>query len=190
VQAAINAPALFVDSVKNRIDNFVTQFNTLNESVSNLLTYFDRVQYEQFCGSIVGNMCVTSVTETDYRNRSEVIEAMGKITDTYDAYIVSLDALQGDNGGNPESYMPDQSSLIELSNLVSLTVSSLFAIAINSKQERIVYLEDDTNIILVAHRFYGLTADDSSIERIIEDNDIGLNELLQLRKGRKIVYTV
>jgi len=189
IQAMINAPFQFVDTVKNRVTMLQSQFDTLVESVVNLVTIFDRKRYEQYNGAIMVAMCQASVTDVDYQNRSQVLAVMTQIVDSFNQYIEDLDTLQSDNGGNPNHYMPDQSSVNEINRLVNFTISSLFQIAISSKQERVVYMEKDTNVILIAHRFYGLAPDDSTIQRIIDDNNIGLNELLLIKKGRPITYT-
>lgn len=189
IQTMINAPALFVDSVKNRVDSLIFQFNGMRESLVNITTVFDRRRYEQVSGALICTMCLASITNRDYRNRREVVEVVDKIVDAYDNYISDLDGLQGDNGGNPDSFIPDQSSLINISDTVNQTISQLFEISLGAKQERTIYLEDDSNVVLLAHRFYGLDQEDSNIQRIIDDNNIGLNELLQIKKGRAIVYT-
>jgi len=72
--------------------------------------------------------------------------------------------------------------------LVNYTISNLFNIAINAKQERSIIVEDDTNLVALAHRFYGLAPDDSTIEDLMLGNKIGLSELLIIKKGRKISY--
>lgn len=190
IQAVINAPFQFIDSVKNRVTMLQSQFDTLVESIENLATVFDRKRYEQYNGAIMVAMCQASVTEVDYQNRTEVLNVMTQIVDSFNQYIEDLDTLQSDNGGNPNSYIPDQSGVNEINRLVNFTISNLFQIAISSKQERVVYMEQDTNIILIAHRFYGLLPDDSTIQRIIDDNNIGINELLLIKKGRPITYTV
>jgi hypothetical protein len=45
-------------------------------------------------------------------------------------------------------------------------------------------------VINITHRFYGLDLADENITRIIDSNNIGINEILEVKKGRKIVYYV
>jgi len=68
--------------------------------------------------------------------------------------------------------------------------SELFEIAISAQQERSILCDSDTNVILLAHRFYGLLIDDSTIQRVMDNNSIGLSEILDIKKGRKILYYV
>jgi hypothetical protein len=193
LQTLINYPGLFIDGVKNRIRTMVNQFKKLRDSlqvIKNRATRSDKKIYENNAGILVSSLAVASVTNIDYKNRNDVLEVIALLTNTHNSYLEDLDSLQTDNGGTLESYVPDVDSIIALNNLINFTVSNLFAIAIDSKQERSVLLEDDTSIILLAHRFYGLKADDSTIQYLIDTNNLGLNELLTIKKGRKIVYYV
>jgi hypothetical protein len=190
VQAMINAPALFQDSVKNRVNSFVGQLNQLRISLETITTRAEKKIFENNTGCIISAIAMASVTSPDYLNNRDVLAISDLITDAYDTYVEDLDGLQSDNGGSPDSYMPDANSMIGLNNIINFTLSNLFDIALNSKQERSIILEDDSNIILLAHRFYGLNQEDTTIDDLMNQNEIGLNEILSIRKGRKIVYYV
>jgi hypothetical protein len=190
VQDIINSPYQFTDSVVNRVNMLVSQFNRLRESVETIVGKNDKKIYENNAGVTISALAAASITLPDYTNRNDVVRIIDEITDAYDAYIEDIDGLQSDNGGDPESYVPDSTSLRALNDIVNFTISNLYDIALNSKQERAVILEEDSNVILLAHRFYGLQSDDSTIDQIINNNDIGLNELLGVRKGRRIIYYV
>jgi hypothetical protein len=71
-----------------------------------------------------------------------------------------------------------------------LNISNLYSIAFAAKQEREYVLDKDSNPILLTHKFYGLDKNDVNLEKFISTNDIGLTEILNIRKGRKIVYYV
>jgi hypothetical protein len=126
----------------------------------------------------------------DYGNRADVLQIITPIISTYSTYLESLDSLQSDNGGNVENYIPDGNAIAALDDLVDYTLSNLFTIAIGAKQERSVILEDDSNVIILTHRFYGLDPDDANLDKFIRQNGIGISELPQIKKGRKIIYYV
>lgn len=190
VQALINAPFQFADSVKNRVNTLISQFNRLHDSVENLARRNDKKIFENNAGVTIASICSASVLLPDYKNRNDVVAIIDLLTGVFDQFNSDIDGLQSDNGGDPDSYIPDANSMIALNDIVNFTLSNLYDIALNSKQERIVILEDDSNAVLLAHRFYGLLADDSTIQQLIDNNNIGLNELLQIRKGRSIIYYV
>lgn len=188
VQAVLNAPAMFTDNVQARVNMFVDQFDLLVDSIRNIISVGDKIVFENNISSVMSGLALASVTEPDYENRNDVVEIVDIITGKYDEMLELLDGLQSDNGGNPESFIPDAGSMLALSSLINTTVSQLFNIALNSKQERVVYLDSDTNLVVLTHKYYGLDAADVNMDRIIRDNNIGLNELLQLKKDRRIVY--
>ncbi len=190
VQAMINAPFGFADTVRNRIAMLVSQFQTLQTSIANIAGKNDKRIYENNTGTLITSMCACAVTNYDYSNRSDVFQVAQNITDSYNSYLDSLDDLQDANGGNPDNFIPDGDSQIAISNIVDFTLANLFIIANNARQSRTIYLENDSNLIILTHRFFGLTVDDSTIDEFMNLNDIGLNELIEIKKGRPITYYV
>lgn len=201
VQAMINAPALFIENVKSRINILVDQFNLLRTTVGNIVDRNSAKVYENNAGEVVASLCLASVsnisqntTDTgedfDYSNRVQVSQVIDSIRQAYSDYISDLDSMQDINYASINSYMPDAESIMNLEAIVNYTIANLSIIALSSKQERVVFLEKDSNIILLAHRFYKSQPDDSTINKIISDNSIGINELLGIKKGRRIVYYV
>lgn len=190
IQAVINAPPLFIDTVTNRINNILTELDVLRLTYEGLTGKSQKKVYENNGGVLVSGMCQASVTDYSYANRDEVLETIDKITGAHDQYLEDLDGIQDETANAPESYIPDAGSQQDLSDLVSFTIGNLFDIAKNAKQQRSLYLEDDSNVVLLAHRFYGLLADDSTIDTFIATNKIGLDELIQVKKGRLITYYI
>jgi hypothetical protein len=190
LQAVISYPVQFQESVRNRINLLVDQFNLLRESISGTIKRSEKKIYEISGGAVISSIAAASVTNFSYSNRKEVVGVVDTILKNYNQYIADLDLLQSPTGGTVDSFVPDWNASHQVKSLVNFTVSKLFEIGINSKQERIYFAEDDTNIILLVHKFYGLLQDDSTIEEFIKNNEIGFNELLEIRKGRKIIYYI
>lgn len=192
LQAVLNAPAMFVDSVRNRLDIFINQFNLLRDTLEGITEPNKKRIYESNQGSVVSSMLYTVSTPQngDYQNRDDVFLTITDVLGTYNQYIQDLDSLQTENGGEPESFIPDAASMMALNDLLNYTLANLFNIALDSRQERTLILEHDSNPILLAHRFYGPTPDDSALDSFILQNKIGINETLQIRKGRIIKYYV
>lgn len=192
MQNIINLPAQFADSVNNRINTLITQLDTLIDSIGGSATRNEKKLFENNAGTTVTALAeatVTDYTVEDYANRTQVLGVIDKLVASYDKYITKLDSLQSLNGGSPDSYIPNAEAIIALSQLVSYTIGSLFTIANGSKQERIIYMAEDTNIIVLTHKLYGLLPDDSTIDELLRNNpDISDSELLGLEKGRRIVY--
>lgn len=190
LQAVINAPFQFIDSVRNRINSLRNQFQKLRSSIQNLLNPSSKNIYEATASTFVSAIALSSLTNINYQNAGEVLDVIDDILISYQELNDDLDSLQTDNGGNEDSYIPDLDSQVQLNNLIVFVVNNLLDVALNSRQERRVFIEDDSNLINLVHRFTGLDGEDENIDSFIEDNNIGLNEILQIKKGREIIYYV
>ena len=192
LQAVIGAPAQFTLAVRQRLQIFTNQLNLLLGTLSNINSQANKFQFEITTGSLITSMCSAASTPQpqDYVNMVDVLNVVDIILTAQSNFIASLDQLQTDNGGNTDSYVPGFEFITDVTNVVNYTVSELFEIAISAQQERSILCDSDTNVILLAHRFYGLLLDDSTIQRVMDNNSIGLNEILDVKKGRKILYYV
>lgn len=192
VQNLISMPANFAQTITDRLAMLRLQFSLLSDGVANLITRDSKKIYEAMAGTVITTTVLSSVTNIGnaYINRTDVLDMIDAIYQLHNDYIADLDTLQTDNGGSPDSFIADATSLISISSLVGYAITELIAYAGNSRQERSIYLEEDSNVILLAQRFYGLTADDSTIDYVIETNKIQLKEMLEVKKGRKLVYYV
>lgn len=191
--ALMNYPAQFTSTVKARLQLLTDQFSLVGTELSSIIRgnrRSDKVIYEKVAGTVVATMAQSAITLYHYDNTNDVLDSAGRIADTYNEYIDNVDRLQTDNGADPESYIPDYQSMTGLEALVNYTITNLMAIAIESKQERSVVLEYDSNPISLAHRFYGLVPDDSTIDYLIRTNNFGINDILSIRKGTPIKYYV
>ena len=192
MQEVINFPSLVAQSVQLRLNTLVNEFTALVDSVTVLIDRANKFLFENNAGSMITAMAVTvaSPLETDYGNKQNVLDVIVKILDSYDKYIETLDLIQTPDADELDSYMPDSESMDAINNLVNFTISNLFDIALNSKQERSVVLEEDSDLISITHRFLTLDATDENIDEFILNNNIGINEHLLLKKGRVLRYYV
>jgi prophage DNA circulation protein len=186
-QAVINAPFIFASNVKVRIDTLTSQFDTLLLTVGNLTGLNQKRIFENNMSGIVSGMALTSVTNYSYASREDVLFVIESITDKYNLLLTTLDGLQTESG-EEDSYHPDVDSMMALYDLVNFTIANLFNVAVDSKQQRSVVLLEDSNAVLLTHRFYGMDDTDSNLERFVTENKIGLSEMLQIKKGRRVTY--
>jgi hypothetical protein len=187
VQAVINEPFNFAANVKVRIDTLKSQFDILVTTVANLTGLNDKRIFENNASNIVSAMALSSVTNYQYNNREDVLFVIESINDYYNLLLTTLDSLQTESG-EEESYHPDVDTMISLYNIVNYTLANLFNVAVEARQQRTLILEEDSNPIILTHRFYGMSDGDENLDRFINDNQIGISEMLQLKKGRRVVY--
>ena len=185
-------PSEFIDDLKRRLYIFQLQFNELLKNIADLFTPQQKKIFELQGSAIIIGMveATTNPIETDYETMNDVTFTIETVLKTYNTFIESLDSLQTENGGEVDSYVPDFESISTLQNLVNYTISQLSNIALNSRQERSIFLAEDSNMILLSHRFYGPSEDDSNIEFFERTNNIGLNQLQEIPKGTEIFYYV
>ncbi len=189
-QSLINFPARLEQSTSSRINILAEMFNSIQSEFSGDLSLAQKNEYENTQGAIVGALLLAGSLNNDQNIASDVLLLQEEINDIYNLYIERLDNLQTDRADELDSFIPNFQSYSALASLHALAVSSLFQIAFEAKRENTISIESDTNIILLAHRYYGLDVEDEAIERIKNENDIGLKEIYNIPKGRKIKYYV
>lgn len=183
-------PSLLTLSVKTKLNLLRAQFNLINPTSS---SPNESLIYENNAGIIIQAMIYSAVNadaSIDYQNAPDVFEVLDQLNLNYTEYIENLNLNQTDTGSETESYLPDPVSVSSLQSAFNYAVSQLFNIALRSRQQRSVILNYDTNIIELAHRFYGLLPDDSTIDEIIETNMLSMDELIQVPANKEIIYFV
>jgi hypothetical protein len=196
LQTMIEAPAKFETSVQNRITALTNQFNSLVTSVLNIvpgnLTLAQKLLFENSAGPLINAMALAaSLPQTgNYQNRSAIISVINTLIANYNSYVSTIDNLRSGIPGNPNTYSPGSQYQNGLSALINFTISNLFNIAAGARQERNFILTDDDNLVTLSHRFYGPSLDDANVTEFRLVNNIGLSEILGLKKGRSIVYYV
>lgn len=175
----INAE-LRIAAYKRMFDGLPNVFNSKSEAVV----------YENNAALILSSMAISAITPLagNYKSRIQVVSIIDLLYQYINIYLSQLDQLQASSVRNTGSYVPNYDSMFRLTSLINKTIASLFKIALGAKQERIVYLDKSSNLIVLTHRFYGLDVDDANIEYFKNTNKIGLSEILNIKKGRKIVF--
>lgn len=192
VSAFTNSPYLFDSAISARLSLFRSQFEKLSLAIGTLTDPKQKKTYEFSSVAIIAAMfnCSIKPIAGDYTNSNSVFLVINQLIDTYNLLIENLDSLQTENAGSVNGYVPSFESLSGLGNLVNYTISNLYQIALNAKQERKLILEADSNVIVLTHRFYGLDSSDQNIEMFMNTNSIGMNEYFEIKKGRIITYYV
>lgn len=192
IQNFITYPFIFADSVQNRFIVFLKQLDTLTTSIDTLTTTNKKTIFENFKSSVLLAMVKSCVAPNgdEYQNAPDVLDVITQLISSYNQFINELNSLQSINGTILGAFIPNYTLQNELNFAVNFAVANLYQIALNAQQARIVTLEKDSNVIIQTHRFYGLDVEDVNLNRFIDTNSVSLNELIQLKKGRELVYYV
>lgn len=192
INTFLNAPAIFVSSTQNRIRILADQFQSLRATIGVMLNVSDKQLYQNTGSAIITSMAHSAITpqNRDYRNRADIVLVIETLIDNYNLLLTDLDALQDINGGNPLYFIPDQSLMWALNQLINNVIASLFATSLGARQQRQLILEADTNIVNLTHRLYGLDPFDNNITELMDNNGWGLNQLFSIRKNTTVSYFI
>lgn len=191
----INAPSAFEANVLDRVKTIIAQFARLRLSIHGLNSFSvtSKRLYEYQGASLVTSACVAAVSPLagNYRNASTAISVIDLISAMKQQYQVDLDSIQGINGGNPDFYIPDFNLQATVIDVCELTTANLYQLALGARTEFSYVLTEDSNVILLTHRFYSLDDLDANIDEFISNNNLTYKEVgLGLKKGKTIVYYV
>ncbi len=166
-------------SISDKAQAFKTIINNLKDRfLDEDRTSISEKLYESQVATILSGYSFAAV-QADYNNRSQVVATIEDIDELYFDFIVNFDDLDTDQNANIAK---------ELDNMIYSTLANLYTIAYNARQTRRFVTDKQTNIIVLAHEFYG--PGDENLNEFINQNDITLEEHIQVKKGREIIYFV
>lgn len=185
VQKFIQSPASTASSVTSRLDQFSRAYNELVE-----LSNFTLKEYFQAIGaSIISGMCLTSINpnEGDYSKRKDIDSTIQTIQDTYSDYIKTLDDEQDDNLSVADSFNADPEVLKSVDRMVKETIANLNEVIFGALVENTYTVTYPTNLIILTHYLIGRVTDEN-MKELVSVNDFTRDELIQVKKGTKVVY--
>lgn len=208
----INYPFRVLQSVQSRFNALEEAFNTLVNNVTagatlDSVSSHDKIHYMATAGAILSTASLISIVQPepteaqdpdvdlydirdDYPSRTTILSQIESINTMYTTYITTLDTLTTDRGDDTDSFIPSPELIFQLQQIVTTTVRNLEQQIFGVAQERVVTLEEDSDVINITHRFLGLDSEDENINTIINVNGLSLNDTLVVRKGRTIRYYI
>ena len=192
-QEFILAPARFEQSLESKLILLQSNFDSLNSNLHPIPTKQEKQNYEMQGMSVINAFCLASVNvneETDFDTRKSVSRTIDQIQLNYNIFLLHMDNNLSGTGGNPNDFIPNAQSMIQLNNLVNYTLGNLHEISFNAKQERIITLQYDSDYINLTHRVYGIDFLDENIDRLIKENNFGINGALTIKKGTEVKYYI
>lgn len=187
VQNFLDLPATYIRAIEGRVAAYEGIYWRLKESIE---TVADKKYYESMAGTILSLISVVLVTPItgDYLLVSDVEKWFDKIGFLYQDYVTTLDEISVGVNDINNSYSPDSEAQLQLNILINYSIANLYEFTFGTKRQRIVVVPNDTNVILLTHKYLGLDASDKNIDIFIETNNIKFNELFAIKKGREVKY--
>lgn len=183
-------PFTFTASIKDKFRVIGTQFAKLRTTILGYTTPSQKTSYEVQGVGFLQAACLSALNpiETDYLISTSALRTINDIKTFKEQFDSDISQLQSPNGSNPSFYVPNQQLITAIDVMVNVTISNLYTVALGGQKEYEVVTDKDTNVVLLAHRYYGL-ANDENIERIITTNGLTYQQVsLGVMKGTKIVY--
>lgn len=189
-QDTLNLPNKTVTTVKNRISAYQGIYDSLIKTFKSVP---DKLFFHSMGAATIAAMADTSANYTfgqDYVSTKDVQDVAAAITEMHGNYLGIVDAANTSNYDTSDQFTPDPVLQTALNDLVTYTVVNIQNLVFDAKQERIVYTDKVTNLILLVHRYLGLDASDQNIEDFRTINNIKLNEVFRIEKNREIKYYI
>ena len=179
IKETIETPFEVVSSVSGAIN----QSRSLLSNLTTLLITNSRSKENDLLWEMQTYMIISNLAKflsiNNYVLRTDVDNAIFDLTSIYKTVNDTIDNNQ---------ISIDVNNALLIDNVINKTLSNLYLIAYNSKQIRRFTLINDTPVILLAHKYFGIN--DESLENFININNVQLFELLELRAGREVIYYV
>lgn len=185
----IQAPARAATSISARLEAYsnlaesiITGENSVAETGnddrnSNQFHTNDLYASSYVTGSVVSTVNTQFVTKAEALQAADsLLSQLDDVVDWRDENFASLE--QVDTG---ESYQ-------KLQNAVAVAAGFLVEISFSLKQERSIVLDRARTVIDLAAELYG--AVDSELDFLITSNDLSGSEILELPRGKEIVYYI
>ena len=188
-QALLNAPATYNSPVQDRLTAYYNAFVKLGKQLETLA---DKYFFETQGAAVIAGYAEAAVNpiEGDYTIVPEVSKASVQLREIHSQYLSILDGASISGNDYLNVWQPDPLVQRDLNDLVIYTIANLYELAFEAQQERIVYTDKDTQLILLVHRYMGLDANDENIKKFSDINNIKLKERFEIKKGREIRYYV
>lgn len=177
----INFPLILAENVKFIVDKLSDSINDLY----NTLFGKEYKSYESFATTAITCACqsISTLAGLPENTRGDLAVLQSKLVTIYNTHIERIDI-------PPEGseLLPDFEMSKQLDLIVNLTISQLYEITLNAKQERIIEIPDDTNLVVLAKQYYG--GGDTGMENMLKNNSISLDDYLIVKKGKEFIYYV
>ena len=185
----IQSPARALSAITDRLSAYGDLASSIVDSTNNIFTPgTDSTNSNSFhtadlfASSYVSGSILSTVNNT-FETKTDAITAAEVVFQQFDEVVAwretNFNSLQQVDTG--ESYQ-------KLQEAVAITAGALIEISFSLKQERRIVLDRNRTIIDLAAELYGEV--DAQLDFMIDTNNLTGSEILELPRGREIVYYI
>jgi hypothetical protein len=180
IQGLINFPLIIEQNVDFKIKQLKESFDETRELIfRDEFSNNSKQLYMSYSFAYLSALCDVSANplNTDYYTRSDVLRVIDDIITFNNLIIQDFDYI---------GITPNTDLAFNVDSIVNETVANLYDIAFNSKQDRTAVLQVDSNIVVLAHKYFG--TGDANLNAFIEANALTNEELIRIKAGRIVNY--
>lgn len=185
IEELLTLPGKFVDSFYSLVTFVIEVEDNIVSKIKALRTIFDTIRsvkdvsiFEPTANAVLYVAADLSL-QSKYKKSGDIVDVISEISNMY----TNLGLFYEQNGMIPNSEMA-----LSMDYIVNTTIGNLKELGLSASQERILILEKDSNPIVLAHRFYGFS--DDSLMRFLDENNIQMRDMFQIKKGTRLVWYV
>lgn len=176
----LQAPARAASLITDKLNAYVA---LLSDITGRAVVGANQARSNDLSASAAVSALILSATNNTFETRSDALSYADTMLGQFDAYNDWRDGALAAVGE-----VDDGGSYPQLVEAVSLAAGFLVQISFSLKQERAVVLDRAHSIVDLCFALYGDV--DESLDFFIKSNDLTGSEILELPRGREIVYYV
>lgn len=176
-------------------NNIEYKLNLYQQMFDDIIDVLDGKKNNKHYFEAAGSFLITSVCNSlinpstgSYLVSTQVLSAYTFLNNLLNQYYNYLDLSLNNSVNN--SFVSSFDIQSSLANITALTFANLQDIAFDSKKEKTIITDKDSNLILLVHKYIGLDSLDENIENFRKINNIKNMNLFKIPKGTKIKFFV
>lgn len=192
INTLIDLPSNFQKSIEQRTNLLNEIYKDLKETLNLGSNRNNKSYFEAIGGAVISSFAkaILSPLPNDYITRSQIQRVALNFISLYNDYLTTLDAAQIGITDVTNSFSIGFQGQSVLNSIFIQSISNLYTLAFDAKQERIVQVEKDTNLVLLTHKYIGLDNEDENINTFRKINNIKNKSLFIIKKDRQITYYI
>ena len=203
VDNIISAPYNFVKDLYNFVGyiafiktNIIGKIQTIEqiyEDFKNVLSTesSSKKYFESAGASAIGTtaLSILNIEDSEVFSREDLVSLGKQVSNMYSDYFSTLEKNEIQLEEN-NSFIIDYKTQNNLYTLVASSIYKIMQLIYNARQERVITLDKDSNLIVLTHRYMGLDDLDKNIDSFRKMNNIKNKNIFIIKKGTKIRYYI
>lgn len=191
VQLILQQPAKIIDTTMNKINSYSDMVDSLIEDYKGQSSIIPETRKNTaiIAQHLIGFACISqaiSALYTEYETRENAINAIEKISYSYEAFLELMDYLKV-TGNSEVSFSGNHDFLSIVETIEKDIIFYLLEKSFSLSGLRKITLNKDDNIVSLCYRYYK-NVNSETIEKFIVANNIVMNEFILIPAGRQLVF--